>query len=227
MISRRSLLAVLATTPVAACNTMRLGPYPHDWASWYTGLTIPDKLHPIALVDRSKLKPEYLPQTVEYQGKERPGTIVVDIDNRFLYLVQEKGSAQRYGVGVGRQGFAWRGTAEVGRKAMWPDWVPTKTMVRLQPELERYAKGGPANPLGARALYLHQDGRDIMFRIHGTNEPWTIGQQVSAGCVRLLNEDVVDLYDRVPIGTTVLVRRRNERPILPREGEDESARPTG
>jgi lipoprotein-anchoring transpeptidase ErfK/SrfK len=210
MISRRSFLAALATTPVAACNTTRWGPHQNDWASWSTGKTMPDKPHPIPLVDRSKLDPEYSPQIVPYRGTESAGVIVVDIDERFLYLVQEKGRARRYGVGVGRQGFSWRGTAEVGRKASWPDWVPTKTMVRLQPELARYAKGGLANPLGARALYLHQDGRDIMFRIHGTNEPWTIGQQVSSGCVRLLNEDIVDLYDRVPIGTVVFVRRKGQ-----------------
>ena len=141
------------------------------------------------------------------RGGERPGTIVVDIDDRFLYLVQGNGTAIRYGVGVGRQGFSWKGAATVGRKAVWPDWGPTATMVSLKPELPRFRKGGLDNPLGARALYLYQNGRDILFRIHGTNEPWSIGEQVSSGCIRMLNEDILDLYNRLPIGTTVLVRR--------------------
>ena len=113
----------------------------------------------------------------------------------------------RYGVGVGKQGFSWKGAATVGRKAVWPDWGPTATMVSLKPDLPRFQKGGLDNPLGARALYLYQNGRDILFRIHGTNEPWTIGDQVSSGCIRMLNEDIADLYGRVPVGTTVLVRR--------------------
>jgi lipoprotein-anchoring transpeptidase ErfK/SrfK len=153
------------------------------------------------------MRPEQRPQTVAYHGPERPGTVVVDIDQRFLYLVQGDGTAMRYAVGVGRQGFSWKGVAYVGRKAAWPDWRPTSTMVKLKPNLQRYAEGGLGNPLGARALYLYQGNRDILFRIHGTNEPWTIGQQVSSGCIRMLSEDVVDLYNRVPVGATVLVRR--------------------
>jgi lipoprotein-anchoring transpeptidase ErfK/SrfK len=132
---------------------------------------------------------------------------VVDIDDRFLYLVQPGGQAIRYGIGVGRQGFSWRGVAYVGRKGVWPAWSPTRTMVSLKPELPRYRDSGLDNPLGARALYLYQNGGDTLFRIHGTNEPWSIGEQVSSGCVRMLNEDVLDLYNRVPVGTTVLVRR--------------------
>ncbi|MGL4445084.1 MAG: L,D-transpeptidase, partial [Alsobacter sp.] len=109
--------------------------------------------------------------------------------------------------GVGRQGFSWRGRASVGRKSVWPDWSPTSTMVRLNPDLPRFVEAGIDNPLGARAIYLYQDGRDTLFRIHGTNEPWSIGEQVSSGCIRLLNEDVADLYQRVSVGTTVLVKR--------------------
>lgn len=144
---------------------------------------------------------------MNYSGPEAPGTIVVDIDQRFLYLVQEGGTAIRYGVGVGKDGFSWRGTARVGRKGVWPNWSPTTTMVSLKPSLPRYMAGGIGNPLGARALYLHQGDRDILFRIHGTNEPWSIGEAVSSGCIRMLNEDVHDLYNRVPVGTTVLVKR--------------------
>jgi lipoprotein-anchoring transpeptidase ErfK/SrfK len=122
-------------------------------------------------------------------------------------VVNGDGTAERYGAGVGRQGFSWRGRAYVGRKAVWPDWSPTSTMVRLKPELPRFLEAGLDNPLGARAMYLYQGGRDILFRIHGTNEPWSIGDQVSSGCIRLLNEDVADLYERVPVGTNVLVKR--------------------
>src|SRR3954447_9072532 len=208
MISRRVLLAALAGAPVAACNTTHLAGLPTDgeYAGWYIG-TREDHPFPIPLVDRRRMRPEQRPQTVAYQGPERPGTVVVDIDQRFLYLVQGNGVAMRYAVGVGRQGFSWKGAARGGRKGVWPNWAPTATMVRLKPNLQRYAAAGLGNPLGARALYLYQGDRDILFRIHGTNEPWTIGQQVSSGCIRMLNEDIVDLYDRVPVGATVLVRR--------------------
>jgi lipoprotein-anchoring transpeptidase ErfK/SrfK len=166
-----------------------------------------DQPFPIPLVDRSRMKPEHRRQTVSYSGPERPGTIVVDIDQRFLYLVQDGGTAIRYAVGVGRQGFSWKGVAYVGRKGVWPNWSPTTTMVKLKPDLPRHRAAGLDNPLGARALYLYQGNRDILFRIHGTNEPWSIGEQVSSGCIRMLNEDVADLYNRVPVGATVLVKR--------------------
>ncbi len=177
-----------------------------DYSRWYVG-SMKDDPFDVPLIDRSLLDPDLDRRTVAYTGGQRQGTVVVDIDERRLYLVQGDGTALRYGVGVGRQGYAWRGVAHIGRKAKWPNWSPTKTMVRLRPEMTRYAEGGIDNPLGARALYLHQGKRDTMFRIHGTNEPWSIGTQVSSGCIRLLNEDVVDLYERVPTGATVLVRR--------------------
>jgi lipoprotein-anchoring transpeptidase ErfK/SrfK len=210
MISRRALLAGLAAAPLAACNAARYDPNlaaaTDDLSAWYTG-AVPDGEHQIPIVDKARIKPEYRRQTVAWTGGERPGTVIVDIDDRHLYLVQGGGTAIRYGVGVGRQGFSWKGTARVGRKGVWPDWSPTTTMVSLKPSLPRHMKGGLDNPLGARALYLHQDGRDILFRIHGTNEPWSIGQAVSSGCVRMLNEDIHDLYNRVPVGATVTVRR--------------------
>ena len=205
MLSRRTFLAGLAAAPVAACNTVQHRSVTDD-ASWYVGY-LPDQPHPIPLVDRSRMRPELNRQVVSYEGGESTGTIVVDIDHRFLYLVQDDGEAVRYGIGVGRQGYSWRGTARVGRKAAWPDWTPTTTMVSLKPELPRFREGGLDNPLGARALYLYQGNRDTLFRIHGTNEPWSIGEQVSSGCVRLLNEDILDLYNRVPVGTTVMVRK--------------------
>ncbi len=211
MISRRTLLVALAGAPLAACNTTRQAAIPaaveDDMSGWYTGEAIPDQPHPIPKVDRSRLKPELNRQVVDYGGPERPGSIVVDIDQRMLYLVQPGGKALRYGVGVGRQGFSWRGIATVGRKASWPAWSPTTTMVSLNRSLPRHMGGGLGNPLGARALYLYQGSRDTLFRIHGTNEPWSIGEQVSSGCVRMLNEDILDLHDRVPVGTTVYVRR--------------------
>jgi len=211
MISRRALLAGLAVAPLAACNTAGHNPNlaaaaDDDLSAWYTGY-MPDGEHQVPLVDKTRVKAQYRRQTVAWAGGEKPGTIVVDIDDRLLYLVQDGGTAIRYGVGVGRQGFSWRGTARVGRKGVWPDWSPTTTMVSLKPDLPRHMKGGIENPLGARALYLYQDDRDILFRIHGTNEPWSIGQAVSSGCVRMLNEDIHDLYNRVPVGTTVMVRR--------------------
>jgi lipoprotein-anchoring transpeptidase ErfK/SrfK len=207
MLSRRLFLTALAGAPLAACNTtMASLPTDHDLAGWYVG-QMDDHPFPIPLVDRSRMKPEHRRQSVAYSGPERPGTIVVDIDQRFLYLVQGDGTALRYAVGVGRQGFSWKGVAYVGRKGVWPNWSPTTTMVKLKPDLPRHRSPGLDNPLGARALYLYQGNRDILFRIHGTNEPWSIGDQVSSGCIRMLNEDVADLYNRVNVGTTVLVRR--------------------
>lgn len=156
----------------------------------------------------------YLPQQVKFTSDYATGTIVVDTASRFLYLVEELGSARRYGIGVGRAGLAWAGTAEVGRKAKWPSWTPTANMIRREPDkYARYANGvpgGPSNPLGSRALYLYRDGRDTYYRIHGTTEPWTIGKAVSNGCIRLINEHVEDLYERVLVGTTVVVRHGNE-----------------
>jgi lipoprotein-anchoring transpeptidase ErfK/SrfK len=154
------------------------------------------------------LDPKYKRQLVRYSMSHPVGTVVVDPDSKFLYLVMEGGYALRYGIGVGREGFGWSGTAEIARKARWPTWTPPAEMIRRQPELAQYRNGmepGPGNPLGARALYLYQNGRDTLYRIHGTNEPSTIGQNVSSGCIRLLNHDVIDLFERVPVGARVVV----------------------
>jgi lipoprotein-anchoring transpeptidase ErfK/SrfK len=136
---------------------------------------------------------------------ERAGTITVDTKNRYLYLSMEGGKAMRYDVGVGREGFAWSGRAYIGRRAEWPAWTPPAAMLKRRPDLPRMMEGGIDNPLGARAMYLYNNKRDTMFRIHGTNEPHTIGQAVSSGCIRLLNEDVVDLYSRIKVGAPVIV----------------------
>ena len=151
--------------------------------------------------------PKIQPQIVPFDGFE-PDTIVVDAKNHALYLVLSDGQAKRYTIGVGKAGRGLKGTVTVGRKAEWPSWRPTDNMIRREPrKYARYARGlrgGPKNPLGARALYLYRGDRDTMFRIHGTNEPWTIGQSVSNGCIRLLNDHIIDLYDRVEIGTPVV-----------------------
>ncbi|ACL55235.1 L,D-transpeptidase [Methylobacterium nodulans] len=143
----------------------------------------------------------YRRQIVPYAGGQKPGTVVIDTTSRFLYLVQPGGQAIRYGIGVGRPGFTWAGIKTITQKREWPDWTPPPEMLRRRPDLPRHMEGGPANPLGARALYLGSS----LYRIHGTNEPHTIGQSVSSGCIRMMNEDVIDLYERVPVGATVIV----------------------
>ncbi|PWB94589.1 L,D-transpeptidase [Methylosinus sporium] len=149
-----------------------------------------------------QIDPVFLRAEVDYAGAERAGTIVIDSSNKFLYLVQGGGRALRYGIGVGRPGFTWAGVKTISRKAEWPDWTPPGEMLARRPDLPRHMVGGPANPLGARAMYLGSS----LYRIHGTNEPYTIGQNVSSGCIRMMNDDVVDLYDRVHVGTKVVVR---------------------
>ena len=151
--------------------------------------------------ERAEADPKYQKQIVEYSGREKPGTIVIDTPNRFLYLVQSGGTALRYGIGVGRPGFTWAGAKSVTMKREWPDWRPPSEMLKRRPDLPRYMPGGPENPLGARALYLGSS----LYRIHGSNEPWTIGTAVSSGCIRMRNDDVIDLYNRVPVGARVIV----------------------
>ena len=150
---------------------------------------------------RRVVPPEFHRQVVDYDGRHGPGTIIIDTPNKFLYLVLEGHKAIRYGIGVGRPGFEWAGMKTVTMKREWPDWHPPAQMLKRRPDLPRYMAGGPANPLGARALYLGSS----LYRIHGTNEPWTIGEAVSSGCIRMMNEDVVDLYERTRVGTKVLV----------------------
>ncbi|MEY9357695.1 lipoprotein-anchoring transpeptidase ErfK/SrfK [Bradyrhizobium yuanmingense] len=145
--------------------------------------------------------PKFEKQLVDYSGKESPGTIVVDTPNKFLYLVEGNGRALRYGIGVGRPGFTWSGVKSITAKREWPDWTPPAEMLARRPDLPRHMEGGPENPLGARAMYLGS----TLYRIHGSNEPWTIGTNVSSGCIRMRNEDVIDLYGRVNVGTKVVV----------------------
>ena len=145
--------------------------------------------------------PKYEKQVVDYRGTESPGTIIVDTPNKFLFLVQGDGKALRYGIGVGRPGFTWSGVKTISAKKEWPDWTPPPEMLARRPDLPRHMEGGPQNPLGARAMYLGSS----LYRIHGSNEPWTIGTNVSSGCIRMRNEDVIDLYGRVNVGARVVV----------------------
>lgn len=147
------------------------------------------------------MDPRYLKQVVDYDGAEKPGTIIIDTPRRFLFLVEGDGKATRYGIGVGRPGFTWAGVKHISQKREWPDWRPPDEMLRRRPDLPSFMAGGPNNPLGARAMYLGSS----LYRIHGSNEPWTIGQAVSSGCIRMRNEDVIDLYQRVTVGTKVVV----------------------
>ena len=176
-----------------------------------------DARFPLPAVRLSAIDSAYLRRRVQYATREPVGTVVVDPRSRYLYLVEADGQATRYGVGVGREGFAWAGEATINSKQEWPDWYPPKEMLERQPTLKRAMSqlqsgigmpGGPGNPLGARALYLWQGKVDTLFRIHGTTEPQSIGKSVSSGCIRMINQDAADLYGRVPVGTRVVVLGR-------------------
>ncbi len=174
---------------------------------------------PVPALRLPDVDPLYLRKSVYYPTDEAPGTIIVDPQHHFLYFVEGGGRAIRYGVGVGRTGFGWSGVATIHNKQEWPDWYPPKEMIQRQPEIRRVMSelqsglgmpGGPRNPLGARALYLWQGNKDTLYRIHGTVEPWTIGKSVSSGCIRMINQDVIDLYERAPVGAKVIVLSSRE-----------------
>ncbi len=169
----------------------------------------PAEQFPLPAMPLERIKPELRRREVAYETRYEAGTIVIDTPARRLYYVLGDGRAMRYGIGVGREGYALAGSAYIGRKAEWPSWTPTANMIRRDPQRNlRYAGGVPGglhNPLGARAVYLYRNGHDIMFRIHGTNQPQTIGQAVSSGCIRMLNHDVIDLYERAEVGGRVIV----------------------
>ena len=211
----KSLAILTLLLAVAACTTVQPQPpiaaaysaIPPEVAQRYAA--IDTEKFKVPAVDLDDLQPRYVRQLVDYPTRHAPGTLVVDPHKRYLYLVQEHGKALRYGVGVGKAGLEFAGTATVERKAQWPRWTPTRDMIRRDPQ--RYAKwsggmaGGASNPLGARALYLFKNGNDTLYRIHGTNEPDTIGEAVSSGCIRMMNQDVIDLYNRIPSGSKVVV----------------------
>ncbi len=168
-------------------------------ANWWSRRMEPARQQPKR--QTRQIAPQFLPTIIDYDGPYKAGTIVIDTNARFLYLVQKDGTARRYGVGVGKPGFEWAGMHRITRKAEWPDWRPPASMRKRRPDLPVFMAGGPENPLGARALYLGS----TLYRIHGSNQPWTIGHAVSSGCIRMRNEDVMDLYQRVGVGTKVHV----------------------
>jgi lipoprotein-anchoring transpeptidase ErfK/SrfK len=161
--------------------------------------------YPVLLVDRRKFDRRFWPTLVTAPERRPAGSILIDTQQRVLYFFEPSGMARRYGIAVGASGYAWSGTAIIGRKAGWPAWYPTDDMKRQTADLPARIEPGAHNPLGARALYLFRDGRDTLYRIHGTSEPWTIGTEASSGCIRMLNEDVIDLYNRVQAGASVTV----------------------
>ncbi|WP_349357442.1 L,D-transpeptidase [Stappia sp.] len=220
-LSRRGFLIGAASLAAAGCTSQTTGsarygavttparpaidPY---YLSMYAAM--PQEEFPVPAVDLRKVDPVYFRQIVPYATPEKPGTLVVDTPNRFLYLVMENGQAMRYGCGIGRAGFSWGGRARIAYKRAWPRWTPPADMIAREPELEKYRNGmepGLDNPLGARALYIHEGGRDTLYRVHGTMEEWSIGKAVSSGCVRLLNQDVIDLAARVPNGSLIVVQQ--------------------
>jgi lipoprotein-anchoring transpeptidase ErfK/SrfK len=200
-ISRRAVLFGMPLF-VAACTSAEYQTARLNYAA------MPEEEFPLRAVPLSEIKPELRRQEVAFDGDYEEGTIVVNTPERRLYYVLGDGRAIRYGIGVGREGLALRGNAVVGRKAEWPNWTPTANMIERDPRNRQFASGVPGglnNPLGARALYLYRGGRDTMFRIHGTNQPNSIGHAMSSGCVRMLNHDVIDLYERAERGTRVVV----------------------
>ncbi|CTQ56147.1 putative L,D-transpeptidase ErfK/SrfK precursor [Roseibium album] len=172
---------------------------------------MPEERFPLPAINLKKVPDRFYRQQVDYPTSERVGTLVVDTRNFYLYLVQENGKAMRYGVGLGRAGFEWSGRAKIARKSEWPKWTPPDEMIEREPELEKWSwrnggmPPGLENPLGARALYIFQGNKDTLYRLHGTAEYWTIGNAVSSGCVRLMNQDIIDLHGRVPVGTPIMV----------------------
>jgi lipoprotein-anchoring transpeptidase ErfK/SrfK len=203
------ILAITRRTMLGGCALMGLGgpraaQAAFDPAPFFSGKA-KDHGFTYNRSNVSALDPVWHRQLVEHEHREPPGTIIVDTQNHFLYVTFENNTALRYGVGVGLEGFKWFGRATVDRKAIWPGWTPPPEMLARRPDLPRHMAGGPDNPLGPRALYLYRNGTDLGYRLHGTLEPWTIGTDASSGCVRLLPEDIMDLYQRAPVGTAVLV----------------------
>jgi lipoprotein-anchoring transpeptidase ErfK/SrfK len=191
-----AIVAALAlSTAIAGCSTIGSQIFTNNYGP------MTDAGYQLPRIPIEKVPFKYRRQVVSYDTDEKPGTIVVDTQNKFLYYVMGGGEAMRYGIGVGREGFTWAGTERISRMAEWPDWHPPEEMIERQPYLPRFMAGGEGNPLGARALYLGK----TLYRIHGTNQPSTIGTFVSSGCVRLTNEDIQDLYDRVKVGSRVVV----------------------
>jgi lipoprotein-anchoring transpeptidase ErfK/SrfK len=226
-LTRRTFVAAVLTassTPAFSAPATRLNP---EVDRLYAAV----KGEPFAIpaVDLSRINPVFLRTVVTYRTSEAPGTLIVDPAAHFLYRVEEGEVATRYGVGVGKQGFGWSGIATIHDKQEWPDWYPPKEMLERQPSLMGVMSrlqsgigmpGGPRNPLGARAMYLWQDNEDTLYRIHGTVEPWSIGHSVSSGCIRMINQDALDLYSKTPVGTKVVVLGSEPRRRVPSSTEE-------
>ena len=206
----RSIVALpeLSTPQRSLTRTLSRPNYADVYASY------PGERFPVLAIDYQRIDPRYLRQTVEFSRGEAPGSLIVDPGSYHLYFVEAPGVATRYGVGVGREGFGWSGSARINMKRDWPDWVPPQEMIERDPEIRAQlektsrglgVRGGPKSPLGARAMYLFGEGRDLGYRIHGTLEPYTVGTNVSSGCIRMINQDIVHLYARVSLGTPVTV----------------------
>jgi len=194
------VLLLSASIALAGCAAHSAAPSPAAAVQAHAG-----ERYAVYRVDRNKFDKSLWPTTLASPFKEKPGTIVVDTANHHLYLILPDGMSRRFGVAVGDSGKAWKGRATIGRKALWPTWYPTDEMRKTTAELPARIAPGPANPLGARALYLYQSGRDTLYRIHGTSEPWTIGTDASSGCIRMINEDAIELFDLVQTGAQVVV----------------------
>ncbi|MHB2267662.1 L,D-transpeptidase [Aliihoeflea sp. PC F10.4] len=214
--NRRFLLLGAGSLALAGCMSTPepqpepLPPPPPVRPSMYDAL--PEEQFDVPAVDVSQMAPEWWRREVDYETDERPGTLIVETGEKYLYHVRPNGRAMRYGIGVGRDGFSWQGRAIIAYKRVWPRWTPPDSMVARQPELEPYsiANGGmapgPTNPMGARGLYIHQNGRDTIYRVHGTHQPWSIGRSISSGCIRLINQDIIHLHANVRDGSAIVVR---------------------
>jgi len=211
--SRRSFLAggaSLAALSLAGCATQRMRVEVPQFSEYYLAMygPLPDEQFPVPAIDLTKLDPNMFRTQVDDPTGEKPGTLVVNTTDKHLYWVLEDGKAMRYGVGLGRQGYSWKGRAIVQWKRKWPTWTPPSAMISRDPKLEKWRQGmrpGISNPLGSRALYIFKDGVDTLYRIHGSPDWKSIGKSASSGCVRMFNQDVMDLYDRVPGKTPLLV----------------------
>ncbi|WP_127142963.1 L,D-transpeptidase [Pelagibacterium montanilacus] len=212
---RREFLAgaaSLSALALAGCSTTAQPPQPTEpqFDPFYLNMYGPmmDEGRAVPAVDLRYLDPAYYRRVVPNPTGERPGTLYVDTPNRYLYLTLADGQAVRYGCGIGRDGFEWSGKGYINHKRKWPTWTPPASMIEREPHLEEWRNGQPGgldNPLGARALYIFEDGRDTIYRVHGSGEAWTMGKAVSSGCVRLLHHDVIDLYNRVSSGSPIIV----------------------
>ncbi|MFO1123188.1 MAG: L,D-transpeptidase [Hyphomicrobiales bacterium] len=220
-INRRDFIAGAGAAALSVSVASRVdaaGVRPKN-ADAYFGPMIEDNGIVFPSTNFSKIDVRWRRQFVPYTSTEPQGTVVVDAGNHFLYVIFENQTALRYGVGVGRDGFRWYGRARIDRKQLWPRWTPPPAMRARHPELPEYMDGGKANPLGPRAMYLFRNGKDLGYRIHGTVEPWSIGTNASSGCIRMFNEDAIDLYQRCPIGTRVLVLKALGVPVINESAE--------